>query len=417
MEFDIIKEAQNTFNIEISELERVKNRINENFEKLVYMINGLEHRKVVVTGIGKSGIIGKKIAATLASTGTSAIFINSAEALHGDLGMISEGDIVIAISNSGNSDEILSIMTPIKKIGAEIVAFTGNETSPLAKHAKVVINIGVEKEASNLGTAPMSSTTATLVMGDALAAVLMKMRNFTENDFAKYHPGGSLGKRLLLTVSDLMHSGEELPVLATDENIENVLPQENNIISEPQEAQPQENNIIPEPQEIQPQEIEKPEHVEIPNVSENVGYIEFIDPIENIENVEQIAQPQNTEYVENFVNEENILPQEIQEVKENLHEIGNNVQENPFETGNVPENIFEGNEETGQKHNIADSVTEELQVDTNDFSGIAEGFVQEEVKAEENVISNDVENNDINEENLVKEEKKEKKIEIPSFMK
>lgn len=204
-------------------------------------------------------------------------------------------------------------------------------------------------------------------------------------------------------------------------NVENILPQENNIVSEPQEAQPQ--------------KIEIPEHVEIPSVTENVEHTEFIEPvesienipnignienvqpIENIENIEQIAQPQNTEYVENFVNEENTLPQEIQEVKENLHEIGNNVQENPFETGNVPENIFEGNEETGQKHNIADSVTEELQVDTNNFSGIAEGFVQEEVKAEENVISNDVENNDINEENSVKEEKKEKKIEIPSFMK
>lgn len=204
-------------------------------------------------------------------------------------------------------------------------------------------------------------------------------------------------------------------------NVENILPQENNIVSEPQEAQPQ--------------KIEIPEHVEIPSVTENVEHTEFIEPvesienipnignienvqpIENIENIEQIAQPQNTENVENIVNEENILPQEIQEVKENLHEIGNNVQENPFETGNVPENIFEGNEETGQKHNIADSVTEELQVDTNNFSGIAEGFVQEEVKAEENVISNDVENNDINEENIVKEEKKEKKIEIPSFMK
>ena len=204
-------------------------------------------------------------------------------------------------------------------------------------------------------------------------------------------------------------------------NVENILPQENNIVSEPQEAQPQ--------------KIEIPEHVEIPSVTENIEHTEFIEPvesienvpnsgnienlqpIENIENVEQIAQPQNTENVENIVNEENILPQEIQEVKENLHEIVNNVQENPFETGNVPENIFEGNEETGQKHNIADSVTEELQVDTNNFSGIAEGFVQEEVKAEENVISNDVENNDINEENLVKEEKKEKKIEIPSFMK
>ena len=204
-------------------------------------------------------------------------------------------------------------------------------------------------------------------------------------------------------------------------NVENILPQE--------------NNIIPEPQEVQHQEIEIPEHVEIPSVTENVEHTEFIEPvesienipnignienvqpIENIENIEQIAQPQNTENVENIVNEENILPQEIQEVKENLHEIGNNVQENPFETGNVPENIFEGNEETGQKHNIADSVTEELQVDTNNFSGIAEEFVQEEVKAEENVISNDVENNDINEENSVKEEKKEKKIEIPSFMK
>ena len=177
------------------------------------------------------------------------------------------------------------------------------------------------------------------------------------------------------------------------ENIQNVLPQENNIVSEPQEAQPQESNIIPEPQEVQPQKIEIPEHVEIPSVTENIEHTEFIEPVESIENVP---------------NSGNI---------ENLHEIGNNVQENPFETGNVPENIFEGNEETGQKHNIADSVTEELQVDTNNFSGIAEGFVQEEVKAEENVISNDVENNDINEENSVKEEKKEKKIEIPSFMK
>ena len=228
---------------------------------------------------------------------------------------------------------------------------------------------------------------------------------------------------------------KEVTEVPNVENIENVLPQENNVVSEPQETQPQENNIIPEPQEVQPQKIEIPEHVEIPSVTENVEHTEFIEPvesienipnsgnienlqpIENIENVEQIAQPQNTEYVENFVNEENILPQEIQEVKENLHEIVNNVQENPFETGNVPENIFEGNEETGQKHNIADSVTEELQVDTNNFSGIAEGFVQEEVKAEENVINNDTENKDNNEENLVKEEKKEKKIEIPSFMK
>ena len=225
MEFDILKEAKNTFNIEISELEKVKNKLNENFEKLANMIKDLENtrNKVIVTGIGKSGIIGKKIAATLASTGTSSIFINAAEALHGDLGMISKGDVVIAISNSGSSDEVLSIMTPIKKIGAKIIAFTGNEYSALAKHSEIIINIGVEKEANDLGTAPMSSTTATLVMGDALASVLMKMKGFAENDFAKYHPGGSLGKRLLLTVSDLMHTGEELPVLSPDEDIEKVL--------------------------------------------------------------------------------------------------------------------------------------------------------------------------------------------------
>ncbi|MDO5089715.1 MAG: KpsF/GutQ family sugar-phosphate isomerase [Leptotrichiaceae bacterium] len=220
---DILKEAGNVFDIEISQLEKVKGKIDDEFAKLAIMINSMGNNKVVITGIGKSGIIGKKIAATMASTGTTAIFINAAEALHGDLGMISKGDIVIAISNSGNSDEILSIMVPIKKIGAKIIAFTGNKSSALAKHAELVINIGIEKEANELGTAPMSSTTATLVMGDALSVVLMKMKNFTENDFAKYHPGGSLGKRLLLTVSDLMHTGEELPVLSENAEIENVL--------------------------------------------------------------------------------------------------------------------------------------------------------------------------------------------------
>lgn len=190
---------------------------------MVNNILELKNNKVVITGIGKSGHIGAKIAATLSSTGTSSIFINSAEALHGDLGMISNGDIVIAISNSGNSDEILSILNPIRKIGAKLIAFTGNEKSTLAKNSDIVINIGVEKEACPLGTAPMSSTTATLVMGDALAVALMKKRNFTENDFAKYHPGGSLGKRLLLTVRDLMHSGDELPVLSKEESIENIL--------------------------------------------------------------------------------------------------------------------------------------------------------------------------------------------------
>lgn len=220
---NVLKEAKKTFDIEINELEKLKNKLDKRFEEMVKAIFSLKDNKVVVTGIGKSGHIGAKIAATLASTGTSAIFMNAAEALHGDLGMVSEGDVVIAISNSGNSDEILSILNPIRKIGGKLVAFTGNENSALAKNSDIIINIGVEKEACPLGTAPMSSTTATLVMGDALAAVLMKMRNFTENDFARYHPGGSLGKRLLLTVKDLIHEGEELPVLSADESIENVL--------------------------------------------------------------------------------------------------------------------------------------------------------------------------------------------------
>ena len=218
-----IEEARKTFDIEIGELEKLRNRIDKRFEEMVDIILKLDNNKVVITGIGKSGHIGAKIAATLASTGTSAIFVNSAEALHGDLGMISRGDVVIAISNSGNSDEVLSILNPVRKIGAKLIAFTGNESSALAKNSDIIINIGVEKEACPLGTAPMSSTTATLVMGDALAAVLMKKKNFTESDFARYHPGGSLGKRLLLTVKDLMHIGEELPVLSQEEHIENVL--------------------------------------------------------------------------------------------------------------------------------------------------------------------------------------------------
>ena len=210
---DIIREGQSIFDLEIEELEKVKKKMDSSFEKLVNEIYSMGENKVVVTGIGKSGHIGRKISATLASTGTSSIFMNAAEALHGDLGMISKGDIVIAISNSGNSDEILTILNPIKKIGAKIVAFTGNEESTLAKYSEIVINIGVEKEASIIGVAPMSSTTA----------ILIRMKDFKESDFAKYHPGGSLGKRLLLTVKDIMHSGDELPVVTKDENIENVL--------------------------------------------------------------------------------------------------------------------------------------------------------------------------------------------------
>ncbi len=222
MSIDVINEAKEVFLIEKEELKKVMERIDENFEVAVNIIISSKG-KVVVTGIGKSGIIGSKIAATLASTGTPSIFMNSAEGLHGDLGMIAKEDIVIAISNSGNSDEVIAIMPAIKKIGAKIIAMTGNKNSKLAKEADVIIDIGVEKEACPLNLAPTSSTTAALVMGDAIAAVLIKTRDFKPENFALYHPGGSLGRRLLWKVKDVMHSGEKLPVVSENTGIEEIL--------------------------------------------------------------------------------------------------------------------------------------------------------------------------------------------------
>lgn len=217
---DIKKIAQDLFDKEICELEKVKNKISDSLEVVVNLI--LESKgKVVITGIGKSGIIGKKIAATLASTGTHAVFMNAAEGLHGDLGIISKNDIVIAISNSGNSDEVLSIIPSIKKIGAILVAMTGNPNSSLGKLSNAILNIGVEQEGCPLNLAPMSSTTSTLVMGDALATVLIKARDFKPENFAVYHPGGSLGRRLLMKVKDVMH--KDLPIVETNSDMDNVI--------------------------------------------------------------------------------------------------------------------------------------------------------------------------------------------------
>ncbi|MBC2851304.1 KpsF/GutQ family sugar-phosphate isomerase [Cetobacterium sp. 8H] len=217
---DIKKIAQDLFDKEICELEKVKSKISDSLEVVVNLI--LESKgKVVITGIGKSGIIGKKIAATLASTGTHAVFMNAAEGLHGDLGIISKNDIVIAISNSGNSDEVLSIIPSIKKIGAILVAMTGNPNSSLGKLSNAILNIGVEQEGCPLNLAPMSSTTSTLVMGDALATVLIKARNFKPENFAVYHPGGSLGRRLLMKVKDVMH--KDLPIVETNSDMDNVI--------------------------------------------------------------------------------------------------------------------------------------------------------------------------------------------------
>ena len=219
---DIINYAKEIFDSEIEELKIVREKIDSEMIDVVNII--LESKgKVVVTGIGKSGLIGKKIAATLASTGTYAVFMNSAEGLHGDLGMISKDDVVLAISNSGNSDEIVAILPSIKKIGAKIVAMTGNRNSKLGRAADKILNIGVKREGCPLNLAPMSSTTSTLVMGDALAAILIKMRDFKPENFALYHPGGSLGKRLLMRVSDVMHKDDKIPLCDKESSIDNVI--------------------------------------------------------------------------------------------------------------------------------------------------------------------------------------------------
>ncbi len=219
---DIKGYAQNIFDIEIEELRKVRDRIGDEVGEVAKLIMNCKG-KIVITGIGKSGIIGKKIAATLASTGTLSVFMNSAEGLHGDLGMVHKEDVVIAISNSGNSDEIVSILPSIKRIGAKIVGMTGNKTSKLGEQSDLILDIGVEREACPMNIAPTCSTTATIVMGDALASVLIKLRDFKPENFAIYHPGGSLGRRLLMKVKDVMHSGDDLAVVKRDTIIDEVL--------------------------------------------------------------------------------------------------------------------------------------------------------------------------------------------------
>lgn len=175
--------------------------------------------RVVVIGMGKSGHIGSKIAATMASTGTAAFFVHPAEASHGDLGMIKPTDVVLAISNSGETDEVNLILPMLKRLGAKVVAMTGNPGSTLARHADAHIDVSVEKEACPLGLAPTSSTTAALVMGDALAISLLETRGFTREDFARSHPAGQLGRRLLLHIQDIMHVGDEIPSVSEQASI------------------------------------------------------------------------------------------------------------------------------------------------------------------------------------------------------
>ncbi len=175
--------------------------------------------RVVVTGMGKSGHIGGKIAATLASTGTPAFFLHPAEAIHGDIGMITRDDLVLALSNSGETAELLTIVPVLKRLGVPLIALTGDPRSALARAADVSLDVSVAAEACPLNLAPTASTTATLAMGDALAVALLRLRGFTEDDFARSHPGGSLGRRLLLHVTDVMHTGDEIPRVGPDDTV------------------------------------------------------------------------------------------------------------------------------------------------------------------------------------------------------
>src|SRR6476660_7758321 len=216
-----LAEARRVLEVEAAAILGLIDHIDQTFIDVVELINGISGR-VITMGLGKSGIICKKVSATLASTGTPSFFLHPAEAIHGDLGMIVRGDIVLAISNSGETEELLRLLPSIKRIGAELVAITGNPASTIAKGADYHISAAISKEACPLGIAPTASTTATLALGDALAMALLLRKGFKEEDFAFLHPGGKLGKRFL-RVRDLMHSGEQVPIVETGTSMHDVI--------------------------------------------------------------------------------------------------------------------------------------------------------------------------------------------------
>jgi arabinose-5-phosphate isomerase len=218
----MIKRAKEVIDIEAKAIKNLLKHIDANFSKAIDLMAKCQGR-VIVTGMGKTGIIGRKISATLSSTGTPSVFLHSAEAVHGDLGQVTSKDILIIISQSGETEETIRLLPLIKKMGAKTIAITGKPSSTLAKHSDVVLNVGVEKEGCPLGLAPMASTTATLVMGDALAACLIDRRGFCKEDFALYHPGGSLGRRLLLRVEDIMRKDRDLAKVKPSMMVKEVL--------------------------------------------------------------------------------------------------------------------------------------------------------------------------------------------------
>ncbi len=211
----VIREAQKVLDTEARAIQFLKQKIGESFVRAVELLNGCAG-KVIVIGIGKSGIVAQKIASTFSCSGTPAFFLHPAEGIHGDIGMMSKSDVALAISNSGETREIIQILPVIKRWGIPLIVMTGNVHSVLAQSGEVVLDTGVPEEACPLGLVPTSSTTATLALGDALAMALLVKRGFKEDDFALLHPGGTLGRKLLLRVEDLMHTGNEIPLIGDD---------------------------------------------------------------------------------------------------------------------------------------------------------------------------------------------------------
>lgn len=219
--------AKEVLDIEANSILRLKNGIDERFNQAINILYACKGR-VIVTGMGKSGLIGKKIAATLSSTGTPSYFLHPAESTHGDSGVITRDDVIIAISNSGETQELLNLLPLIKRFGVQMIALTGGMNSTLSKTSDVMLDISVEKEACPLNKAPTASTTATLAMGDALAVCLLEKRGFSEEDFLIFHPGGALGRGFLYGVEELMLTGEKLPIASEDSNFTDII----NLITE-----------------------------------------------------------------------------------------------------------------------------------------------------------------------------------------
>ncbi|MDD5428234.1 MAG: KpsF/GutQ family sugar-phosphate isomerase [Candidatus Omnitrophica bacterium] len=214
--------AKEVLKIERDALTSLIGRVNSDFNDVINVICGIKGR-VIVTGMGKPGFIAQKMSATLSSTGTPSLYLHPAEALHGDLGRVTKDDLIVALSNSGETEEVVKLLPIIKKIGAKLIAMTGNVRSTLAKFADYTIDVSVKREACSLGLAPTSSTTAMLAMGDAIAIALLEKKGFREKDFALFHPGGILGKRLILKVADIMRKGSANPVVGEDTLVKKVL--------------------------------------------------------------------------------------------------------------------------------------------------------------------------------------------------